>query len=68
MSDASLVHLKGMTRLRELQLSYTQISDEGVAHLKGLASLEEIDLTGTRVSAAAVATLREALPRCRIQH
>jgi hypothetical protein len=67
-SGAGLVHLKGMPRLRELQLSYTKINDQSLAHLQALTSLEEIDLTGTGVSPAAVAALRQALPRCRIQH
>jgi hypothetical protein len=51
-----------------LQLIYTQINDQDLAHLEALTSLEELDLTGTGVSPAAVATLRQALPRCRIQH
>ena len=67
-SGACLVHLKGMPRLRELQLRYTRINDQGLAHLEALTSLEEIDLTGTGVSPAAVAALRQALPRCRIKH
>ncbi len=67
-TGACLAHLKGMPSLQELQLSYTRINDQGLAHLKALTSLEEIDLTGTGVSPAAVAALRQALPRCRIQH
>jgi uncharacterized coiled-coil DUF342 family protein len=67
-SGACLAHLKGMPSLQELQLSYTRINDQGLAYLKALTSLEEIDLTGTGVSPAAVAALRQALPRCRIQH
>jgi hypothetical protein len=32
-TDAGLVHLKGMTGLRTLDLSDTQITDAGLAHL-----------------------------------
>jgi len=33
-TDAGLVHLKGLTQLRTLNLSLTQITDAGVAELK----------------------------------
>ena len=45
-----LAHLVGLTKLKGLYLSKTQVSDAGLAHLKGLASLEWLDLEGTQVT------------------
>ncbi len=36
-TDADLVHLKGLTNLRILYLGGTQITDAGLVHLKNLA-------------------------------
>ena len=38
-TDAGLVHLKGLTELRGLFLYYTNVTDAGLVHLKGLTEL-----------------------------
>jgi hypothetical protein len=43
-TDAGLVHLKGMTRLWELDLYRTKITDAGLVHLKGMTNLRELTL------------------------
>lgn len=49
-TDATLVHLKGMTRLRELELSKTQVDDAGLKELEPIAGLETLRLEGTRIT------------------
>ena len=44
-TDAGLVHLKGMTNLKQLDLSRTQITDAGLVHLAGLTKLQQLDLS-----------------------
>lgn len=48
---------KELEQLRELNLSYSQITDVGLKHLKGLAQLVTLSLTGTRVSDAGLECL-----------
>ncbi|OHB82278.1 MAG: hypothetical protein A2V98_25770 [Planctomycetes bacterium RBG_16_64_12] len=57
-TDAGLVHLKGLKRLQFLFLNGTQVTDAGLAHLEGLANLNLIDLTGTQVTDAGLDNLR----------
>ena len=38
-TDAGLVHLEGLARLKFLSLSYMRITDAGVANLEGLTNL-----------------------------
>jgi len=40
-TDAALEHLKGLTNLEELDLTYTQVTDAGLEHLRGLTSLAD---------------------------
>ncbi len=65
-TDAGLVHLKGLTSLQSLNLTYTQVTDAGLVHLKGLTSLQRLGLRDSKVTDAGVKELREALPKCRI--
>ena len=65
-TDAGLMHLKGLTNLEELGLSSTRVTDAGLVHLKGLTKLEKLGLVGTQVTDAGVAELQKALPKCRI--
>jgi internalin A len=51
-TDASLIHLKGLTRLRALVLGGAQVTDAGINHLKGLTDLEILDLGSTQVTDA----------------
>jgi hypothetical protein len=57
-SDAGLVHLKGLTGLQWLHLDETQVSDAGLVHLKGLTGLQRLGLGGTQVSGAGLVHLR----------
>lgn len=65
-TDAGLVHLQGLKRLRLLHLAGTQVTDAGLVHLQGLTQLRSLDLTGTQVTEEGVANLQVALPDCRI--
>ena len=49
-TDADLVHLKGVTSIHSLELSNTQVSDAGLEHLKGLTDLIILDLRDTQVT------------------
>ncbi len=65
-TDAGLVHLKGLTSLERLDLHDTQVSDAGLVNLKGLTSLQTLFLDGNQVTDAGVKELRAALPNCRM--
>jgi hypothetical protein len=53
-----MVHLKGLTNLRSLELTETRVSDAGMVHLKGLARLQGLDLSGTDVTDAGLRHLK----------
>jgi Leucine-rich repeat (LRR) protein len=57
-SDAEVVHLKGLPNLTGLNLSHTQVSDTGLAHLKGLTRLMRLELHAVQVSDAGLAHLK----------
>ena len=65
LSDAELVHLKGLTSLKSLVLG-SDITDAGLVHLKGLTKLQKLFLSSTKVTDAGVAELQKALPNCKI--
>jgi Leucine-rich repeat (LRR) protein len=69
-TDAGLVHLKGMTWLKRLSLMNTSlaanITDAGLVHLKALNNLTHLHLEGTKITAAGMAELQKALPNCEI--
>jgi len=65
-TDALLVHLKGLTSLRELRLEYTQAKDAGLETLKGMTSLRNLHVEDTQVTDAGVNELEKALPDCRV--
>jgi hypothetical protein len=67
-TDAGIRHLRGLTRLKDLDLSGTDITDAGLAHLKGLTSLANLNLAGTLVTVEGVEQLKKSLPRCTIYH
>ena len=67
-TDAGLVHLKGLTKLEVLDLSGTQVTGAGLVHLAGLTKPEELYLYDTQVTDAGVAELKKALPKCGIVH
>jgi Leucine Rich repeat len=49
-TDETLNYLRGMDRLRELDLNDTQVTDEGLAVIAGLPRLEELRLARTKIS------------------
>jgi len=57
-TDAGLVHLQGLTGMRELNLDHTQVTDAGLAHLHGLTGLVLLSLNGTQVTGAGLAHLQ----------
>jgi len=67
-TDAELVHLKGLTNLQEINLCRTQITDAGLVHLNGLVSLKRLYLIATQITDAGVKKLQHALPNCKIIH
>ena len=51
-TDAGLKNLRGLTKLRELNLRCTRVTDEGLEHLAGLTNLEALYLDATQVTDA----------------
>jgi hypothetical protein len=49
-TDATLEYLRGMARLRELDLNDTQITDQGLSVLKDLPALARLRLRATRIT------------------
>jgi hypothetical protein len=49
-NDATLDHLKGMQKLRELDLNDTAVTDAGLAILAGLPQLRELRLARTKIT------------------
>jgi len=56
--DASLEHLKGLTRLEKLYLKDTQVTDEGMIYIKGLTNIEVLELGRTKVTDKALEHLK----------
>jgi hypothetical protein len=56
--DASLEHLKGLTKLEILFLKDTAVTDDGVVYLKGLTNLEVLELRRTKVTDKALEHLK----------
>jgi hypothetical protein len=56
-TDAGLRHLRGLSRLRSLGLSYTAVTDAGVRTIQEFASLASLNLAGTRITDAALTGL-----------
>jgi len=57
-TDAGLVHLKGLTKLGYLDLRHTQVTDAGLVHLKGLTKLGQLCLDNTQITDAGLAHLK----------
>lgn len=68
MGDADLIHLKELKKLRELDLSATNITDAGLEHLKGLRGLRSLRLQSTKVTDDGVNRLRRARPELTVEH
>jgi hypothetical protein len=65
-TDAGLVHLRGMTRLTHLRLDTTEVTDDGLRHLVGLTKLKRLDLRKTKATEAGLARLKKAVPRLEV--
>jgi internalin A len=48
LTDAGLVHLKGLMNLEMLSLTSDRLTDAGLVHLSGLTNLEALNLNGRR--------------------
>ena len=57
-TDAGLVHLKGLPNLQNLSLFRTKVTDAGLVHLKGLTSLQTLNLYGTQITDAGLVHLK----------
>ena len=57
-ADADLVHLKGLSHLRELDLTRTPTTSAGLVHVKELKALRKLYLTDTKVDDAGLAHLQ----------
>jgi hypothetical protein len=57
-TDAGLVHLKGLTQLQGLDLNFTKVTDAGLVHLKGLTKLQVLYLWRTEVTDAGLVHLK----------
>ena len=64
-TDAGLVHLKGLTGL-DVLLVGPGITDAGLVHLEVLTGLGKLTLSHSKVTDAGLAKLKEALPGCTI--
>ena len=56
-TDAGLVHLKGLVNLKELLFSSSPISDAGLLHLRGLTNLKQLSLQGSRITGSGLTEL-----------
>ena len=65
-TDAALVHLRGLKDLYDLSVSKSGVTDAGLVHLKGLTNLRILRLDGTKVTDAGVKKLQATLPKCEI--
>jgi hypothetical protein len=68
MRDSAMVNLAGLTHLRVLYITNTDITDAGLTSLKSLPRLQTLNLTGTKVTRAGIADLQVTLPNCKIHH
>ncbi len=64
-TDVGLVHLTGLTCLRDLNLDGTNISGKGLKHLMSLYELKYLSLKGTRVTDKDLVHLNQ-LPELRV--
>lgn len=57
-SDADLVHLKGLGHLQELDLTWTKITGVGLVNIKDLTTLKKLFVTETKVDDSGIAHLK----------
>jgi hypothetical protein len=49
-TDAGLLHIRGLTGLQHLSLGHTQITDPGLENIRGLTVLQGLDLSNTPIT------------------
>jgi len=57
-TDADLIHLKGLEHLQELDLTRTAVTSAGLVNLKDLTTLKKLYLTETKVDDEGIANLK----------
>jgi Leucine-rich repeat (LRR) protein len=57
-TDADLVHLKGLANLQSLTLFRLKITDAGLVHLKGMTKLETLSLELTKITESGLVHLK----------
>ncbi len=67
LKNEELAHLKNLTKLRTLGLTYNNITDQGLTHLAEIKTLRHVNLKHTNVTGAGIAKLLAALPDCEIE-
>jgi len=68
LTDKGIKQLKGLTKLKTLNLSFSALTDDGLRHLSQLKNLENSIVEGTNVTAKGVADLHCAIPKVMITH
>jgi hypothetical protein len=58
LTDAGLAHVRGIKKLRRLQIGWTSITEAGLVHLSCLNGLEVLDMTGLRTTDACLKHLQ----------
>ena len=72
-TDRGLAHIAKLTNLQSLRLEgggqrdCMRITDEGLVNLYGLKNLGFLSLNSTEVTQAGIVSLKEALPKCKIE-
>jgi hypothetical protein len=61
-TDSGLAHLKGLSNLSKLDLSFTHVTDVGLTDQSALSKLSELNLCGTRVTPGRLKEIRDAFP------
>ena len=56
--DDDLAAISGLVKLRELDLSSTEVTDEGLAYLRGLVEIKSLFLGDTKISGSGLVHLR----------
>jgi internalin A len=58
LGDAGMAYVKGLTQLRQLELSHTRVGDVGIKELKDLSKLEELELGRTLLTDLGIVSLK----------